>query len=134
MERRFTKMKVWVNGTFDVVHLGHIRLLEFASKFGEVRVGIDEDERVREKKGNSRPINTIRDRVEFISSIKYVQSVTSFSTDSELKDRIEEYGTDIMIVGEEYKDRQVIGSELVKEVVFFPKLEGYSTTKILKGE
>lgn len=127
-------MKVWVNGTFDVVHLGHIRLLEFASKFGEVRVGIDEDERVREKKGNSRPINTIRDRVEFISSIKYVQSVTSFSTDSELKDRIEEYGTDIMIVGEEYKDKQVIGSELVKEVVFFPKLEGYSTTKILKGE
>ena len=42
--------KVWVNGSFDILHLGHLRLLEYASLFGEVRVGVDTDERIREKK------------------------------------------------------------------------------------
>lgn len=127
-------MKVWVNGTFDILHLGHIRLLEFASSYGELRVGLDEDYRVKLLKGNERPINTIKDRIEIISSIKYVKSVTSFNSEKELEDRIKEYKADIIIVGEEYKGRRVIGSELVKDVIFFPKLEGHSTTKILQGK
>jgi cytidyltransferase-like protein len=44
--------KIWVNGTFDVLHIGHIKLLEYASTLGSVRVGIDSDNRVREKKEN----------------------------------------------------------------------------------
>ena len=44
-------MKIWVNGSFDVLHIGHIRLLEFAAKYGKVRVGIDTDERIRSFKG-----------------------------------------------------------------------------------
>lgn len=134
MEGRHTNIKVWVNGTFDVVHLGHIRLLEFASSYGQVRVGLDEDERITSKKGPSRPINNISSRLEFISSIKYVDSATSFGTDDELKHRIKEYDADIIVVGEEYKDKGVIGSELVKNVIFFPKLDGYSTTKILENK
>ena len=42
--------KVWVNGTFDILHIGHIRLLNFAKSFGIVRVGLDTDDRVSEKK------------------------------------------------------------------------------------
>lgn len=131
MERRFSKMKVWVNGTFDVLHIGHIRLLEFANSFGEVRVGLDEDIRVQEKKGKNRPINPIEKRVEFISSIRYVKSVVSFNSDEELRQRINEYGADIIVIGDDYKDKLVIGSELVEEVIFFPKIEGYSTSKLL---
>ena len=124
-------MKVWVNGTFDVLHIGHIRLLEFANSFGEVRVGLDEDIRVQEKKGKNRPINPIEKRVEFISSIRYVKSVVSFNSDEELRQRINEYGADIIVIGDDYKDKLVIGSELVEEVIFFPKIEGYSTSKLL---
>ncbi len=51
MERRFSEIRVWVNGTFDVLHIGHIRLLEFASKYGKVRVGVDSDDRVKLLKG-----------------------------------------------------------------------------------
>ena len=134
MEGRFAKVRVWVNGTFDVLHIGHIKLLEFASQFGEVRVGIDTDERVKEFKGELRPINTIKDRIDFMNSIKYVNSSVSFSTDEELCDRIKEWNTDIIVVGNDYKDKKVIGSHLVKEVIFFEKIDGYSSTKIIESK
>jgi D-beta-D-heptose 7-phosphate kinase/D-beta-D-heptose 1-phosphate adenosyltransferase len=134
MERRFTEVKVWVNGTFDVLHIGHIKLLEFASKFGEVRVGIDTDERVKQLKGESRPINNISDRIDFMNSIKYVHSSVDFSTEEELCDRINEWNTDIIIIGSDYKDKKVIGSHLVKEVIFFDKIDGYSSTKIIESK
>ena len=134
MERRFTEVKVWVNGTFDVLHIGHIKLLEFASQFGEVRVGIDTDERVKKFKGELRPINNINDRIDFMNSIKYVNSSVSFSTDEELCDRIKEWNADIIVVGNDYKDKKVIGSHLVKEVIFFDKIDGYSSTKIIENK
>jgi D-beta-D-heptose 7-phosphate kinase/D-beta-D-heptose 1-phosphate adenosyltransferase len=134
MEGRFTEVKVWVNGTFDVLHIGHIKLLEFASQFGEIRVGIDTDERVKQFKGELRPINTIKDRIDFMNSIKYVNSSVSFSTDEELCDRIKEWNADIIIVGNDYKDKRVIGSHLVKEVIFFDKIDGYSSTKIIQNK
>ena len=134
MEGRFAKVRVWVNGTFDVLHIGHIKLLEFASQFGEVRVGIDTDERVKEFKGELRPINTIKDRIDFMNSIKYVNSSVSFSTDEELCDRIKEWNADIIIIGNDYKDKRVIGSHLVKEIIFFEKIDGYSSTKIIESK
>mgnify|MGYP001043089563 FL=1 len=134
MERRFTEVKVWVNGTFDVLHIGHIKLLEFASQFGEVRVGIDTDERVKQLKGELRPINNIKDRIDFMNSIKYVNSSVDFSTEEELCDRIKEWNTDIIIIGDDYKDKRVIGSNLVKEIIFFDKIDGYSSTKIIKSK
>ena len=123
--------KIWVNGTFDVLHIGHIKLLEFASQYGIVRVGIDSDTRVKQLKGESRPINTISDRLEFMSSIKYVDSVVSFSSEGELCEKIVEWSTDIIIVGSDYRDKQVIGSDLVSDVIFFDKLSGFSTTNII---
>jgi len=134
MEGRFSEIKVWVNGTFDVLHIGHIKLLEFANQFGEVRVGIDTDERVKQFKGELRPINNIKDRIYFMNSIKYVNSSVSFSTDEELCNRIKEWEADIIIVGNDYKDKKVIGSHLVKEVIFFDKIDGYSSTKIIESK
>ena len=96
-------MKVWVNGSFDVMHIGHIKLLEYASKYGTVRVGLDSDERISERKGESRPFNSLKDRMDFISSIKYVESVTFFRNDDELVERIKEYDPDIMVIGNDYK-------------------------------
>jgi len=127
-------IKVWVNGTFDVLHIGHIKLLEFASQFGEVRVGIDTDERVKQLKGELRPINNIKDRIDFMNSIKYVNSSVDFSTEEELCDRIKEWNTDIIIIGDDYKDKRVIGSNLVKEIIFFDKIDGHSSTKIIESK
>ena len=127
-------MKVWINGTFDILHIGHIRLLNFAKSFGSVRVGLDTDERVREKKGIQRPFNKLEYRMEFISSIAGVDSVVSFGTDDELRNCIKEYEPDVMIIGGEYKYKEIIGLEYVPHIEFFDKIEGISTTKILNDE
>jgi D-beta-D-heptose 7-phosphate kinase/D-beta-D-heptose 1-phosphate adenosyltransferase len=124
-------MRIWVNGTFDVLHIGHLRLLQYANSFGDVRVGIDKDSRVQELKGDKRPINNWFDRIEMMRAIKHVNSVVGFSTDEELQEEIKKWNADIMIVGSDYKDKPVIGSELVKEVLFFDKIGNHSTTKII---
>lgn len=126
--------KIWVNGTFDVLHIGHIKLLEYASTLGIVRVGIDTDERVREKKGKNRPYNSLKDRTEFMNSIKFVNSVVSFATDDELIQRIKEWEPDIMVIGNDYKYHEIIGVEYVPKISFFNKVDGISTTKILGDE
>jgi rfaE bifunctional protein nucleotidyltransferase chain/domain len=127
-------MKVWVNGTFDVMHVGHIKLLEQASRLGTVRVGLDTDERIRSKKGPTRPVNTLEDRMEFMKSIRYVDSVVSFGSNEELENRIKEWDADIMVIGNDYKYHEIIGGHLVEKVFFFDKIEGKSTTNILKHE
>jgi D-beta-D-heptose 7-phosphate kinase/D-beta-D-heptose 1-phosphate adenosyltransferase len=124
-------MKVWVNGTFDVLHIGHIKLLEYASTLGTLRVGIDSDNRVREKKGEGRPYNGIEDRMEFIRSIRFVDSVVSFDSDDTLIDCIKEYDPDIFVIGSDYKDKKIIGGEFSKKIVFFERINGLSTTNIL---
>ena len=126
--------KVWVNGTFDVVHIGHIKLLEFANSFGSVTVGLDTDERVRSKKGESRPFNTLVDRMDFISSIRFVDNVVCFDTDEELVNQIKKLEPDVMVIGGEYRYKQIIGLEHVPHIEFFEKIDGYSSSKILNYE
>jgi D-beta-D-heptose 7-phosphate kinase/D-beta-D-heptose 1-phosphate adenosyltransferase len=127
--------KVWVNGTFDILHIGHIKLLEFASTFGEVRVGIDTDQRIKILKGQSRPYNNIKDRVNFISSIKYINSVVVFDSDIELEQQIKDWDTDILVIGNDYINKKIIGSHLVKErIEYFDRIPNKSTTQILSYE
>ena len=126
--------KIWVNGTFDVLHIGHIRLILHAASLGVLRVGIDTDERVRSKKGIERPFNKLDDRMEFLSAIAGVNSVVSFGTDDELRNCIKEYEPDVMVIGDEYKYKPIIGGDLAKEIKFFNRIDGYSTSKILNDE
>lgn len=133
MEGRQPKRVIWVNGTFDVMHVGHIKLLEYAKSLGDyLVVGIDRDERVREKKGPTRPINPCEMRMIFLKSISFVDKVVTFGSDEALRDWIKVFKPDLMVVGVEYKDKEVIGSEFAGGVSFFDKFGDYSTTKILE--
>jgi D-beta-D-heptose 7-phosphate kinase/D-beta-D-heptose 1-phosphate adenosyltransferase len=125
-------MRVWVNGTFDVLHIGHIKLLEFAGSLGALRVGIDTDRRVKELKGEDRPFNSQEDRKFMLESLKFVDEVVLFDSIEDLINSVKEYEPDIMVVGDDYKGQQVYGSEYAEELIFFGKLPQYSTTKILK--
>jgi len=127
-------MKVWVNGTFDVLHVGHLKLLEYSASFGELRVGIDSDKRVQELKGNDRPFNTTEDRKYFLESLKFVKEVVVFDSREELIDLVKKYQPDYMVIGEDYRDQIVYGSEYTKNLIFFEKVPNYSTTKILNYE
>ena len=126
---------VFVNGTFDLLHKGHLELLNFAKSYGNyLIVAIDTDDRVKEKKGPNRPVNTLQDRIDFMKSIKYVDSVVSFNSNKELEQRIQEWDADIMVIGDDYEYHEIIGNHLVDTISFFDKIKNKSTTKILNHE
>jgi len=125
-------IKVWVNGTFDIVHLGHIQLLKRAAELGDfLVVGVDGDKRVTELKGEQRPINNIVSRITLLEAIKYVDRVVIFDSDEQLETHIKTMRPAIMVIGEEYRGKRIVGSEYVGEIVYFPKMEGFSSTHII---
>jgi D-beta-D-heptose 7-phosphate kinase/D-beta-D-heptose 1-phosphate adenosyltransferase len=125
---------VWVNGTFDIIHFGHISLLEYASNFGKLKVGIDSDKRVSQLKGSNRPFNNEKIRKKILESLKFVDEVVIFDNDDELCKQISFFNPKYIIIGDEYKNKKIIGSNLVNEILFFKKLPELSTTKILNYE
>ena len=125
---------IWTNGCFDVLHRGHIELFEYAKSMGDyLVVGIDNDERVRQLKGTTRPINNLKDRKYMLQSIKYIDEVVSFGTDEELITQLMLSKAQTMVVGSDYRNKCVIGSPFIKTVKFFDRIEGYSTTNILEA-
>jgi D-beta-D-heptose 7-phosphate kinase/D-beta-D-heptose 1-phosphate adenosyltransferase len=124
---------VWVNGCFDILHRGHIELLKYASSLGDrLIVGIDSDFRIKSNKGIDRPINTQDERKYMLESIRYVDKVYIFDTDYQLSMYIQDLSPLHMVVGEEYKNQVVIGSEHCSQLTFFPKIDGLSTSEIIK--
>ena len=125
--------KVFVNGTFDLLHRGHIELLNYAqTQGGHVCVGIDTDDRVREKKGPTRPIHNQEERKFFLESLKAVDEVRFFSNDKELEGLVKSYQPDIMIVGSDWKGKSVIGSYWAAKLIFFDRIGEYATTKTIE--
>jgi len=122
--------KVVVNGTFDILHVGHLRMLKFARSIPEsyVLVLIDSDERVSELKGPTRPINSVEERKEMLEAIKFVDEVQIFSSDEELRNSIKNYNPDIMVKGGDYIGKPIIGEEFCKEIQYYNYVNGYSTT------
>lgn len=126
--------KIFVNGTFDVLHRGHIELLNYAKGLGDfLLVGIDCDDRVREKKGFTRPIHNQKERKFLLENLKAVDSVDIFSNDNELEMMIKSFKPDIMVVGSDWKDKSVIGSYYASELKFFDRIDEYSSTKTIQS-
>jgi D-beta-D-heptose 7-phosphate kinase/D-beta-D-heptose 1-phosphate adenosyltransferase len=126
--------KVWVNGTFDVLHPGHIKLLEFAKQQGDyLMVGLDTDERIQQLKGPDRPIHTLEHRMFAIGSIKYVDDVVAFSSDDELRDLMSAYKPNIHVIGSDYVStaHKIIGLGIPDDIVFFDRVWDYSSSRII---
>jgi D-beta-D-heptose 7-phosphate kinase/D-beta-D-heptose 1-phosphate adenosyltransferase len=122
-------IKIIVNGTFDIIHRGHLELLNYARSLGDyLLVVIDSDRRVKELKGNLRPINPQEDRITLLENLRAVDMVQTFDSDKELISIIKSYQPDIMVKGSDYRDRPIIGSEYCKEIKFYERIEKYSTT------
>ena len=126
-------MKVWTNGCFDVLHRGHIELFKYAKSLGdELCVGIDTDEKVKLDKGDTRPINNLQDRIVMLQSIKYIDKVIPFDSTEDLRKTIRWYQPDLMVIGSDWKGKDVIGREFSDKLVFFNRVGDYSTTNFLK--
>lgn len=128
------EVRVWVNGCFDVLHVGHIKLLEHANNLGSIRIGLDSDAKVRAAKGGDRPFNTFETRREMLKALKYgIGNVMTYNTDEELAQHIKEYDPHIIVVGKEYWGN-VVGAQYADEIEYFPKYGNHSTTRILLEE
>lgn len=124
-------MKIVINGTFDIIHLGHLNLLSYARSIinSYVYLLIDSDRRVRELKGPKRPFNSEYERASLLSALKYVDRVDIFDSAEELENIIKIFKPDLMIKGSDYKDSHIIGSQYCKEIKFYDRPEKYSSTK-----
>lgn len=122
---------IFVNGTFDILHIGHLRMLQYAKTLGTVTVGIDSDIRVNQLKSMDRPVNTQLERAEMLIALKYVDNVVVFNTDAELVDLVRE--CDIMVKGSDYKGKYIVGEDVCKQIIFFDRIDGLSTTEKIQN-
>lgn len=125
---------VMINGTFDVLHPGHVALLNTARGYGDhLVVAIDTDRRVRELKGIKRPINNQNDRRIMLSNIKAVDVVEFFDSTEELVKLMERYQPDVYVKGSDWKhDTKSTAHRYAKEVIYFDRIDEYSTTNIIQ--
>lgn len=124
----------FVNGTFDILHPGHIALLNTARSYGDyLVVAIDSDRRVRELKGNDRPVYNVTDRQVMLSNLKAVDIVEVFDSDDELIEIIKRYSPDVMLKGSDWEGKPIVGGHLVKRIEYFNRINDYSTTKTIQS-
>jgi rfaE bifunctional protein nucleotidyltransferase chain/domain len=125
-------MKIFVNGSFDLLHTGHLDMLFYAKSLGtHLHVAIDSDERITQLKGPNRPVNPCYIRKAIMQSLKPVDAVSVFKTDEELINTIRSYSPDIMVKGSDWQQQKIIGEEHCKKVIFYQRTNDESTTKIL---
>lgn len=125
--------RVIVNGTFDILHRGHIEMLNYARSQGSyLLVAIDSDTLVKSLKGESRPVNNQEDRKFALGNLKCVDAVWVFDSQDELEHICKIYKPDLMIKGSDYIGKKITGSQYCNNIKFYPLVQNYSTSKIIE--
>jgi D-beta-D-heptose 7-phosphate kinase/D-beta-D-heptose 1-phosphate adenosyltransferase len=123
---------IFVNGTFDLLHPGHIAMLNTARSLGDyLVVAIDTDRRVKQLKGACRPVNSQTDRRVLLSNLKAVDIVELFDTDEDLIKLIKLYQPDIMLKGSDWRGKPIVGEAHVKKIEYYDRIQEYSTSKTI---
>lgn len=131
-QRAEGKKVVFTNGCFDILHAGHVSVLEFSRAKGDVLVvGLNSDASVKRLKGPSRPVNSQQDRALVLAALASVDAVCVFEQDTPYE-LIKLVQPDVLVKGGDYKPSEIVGREFAKKVVRFALLKGRSTTNIIK--
>ena len=126
---------VFTNGVFDLLHVGHLDLLEKARALGDALVvGVNSDASVRRLKGDGRPIVPLRERMEMLAGLKPVDYVVPFGEDTPAR-VIAEIRPAVLVKGADYRADRIVGADTVRaaggRVVRIPLVAGRSTTRIV---
>ena len=129
---------VFTNGCFDILHPGHVYILQECRKRGDLLiVGLNSDNSIKRLKGESRPYHKFNDRANVLAALECVDYIIEFSDDTPKK-LIETLTPNILIKGGDYTVETVVGADHVMknggEVVIIPLLKGHSTTAILNNK
>ena len=134
--KRAGKKIAFTNGCFDLLHFGHVRYLEKAKKKNRILVvGLNSDQSVRNIKGNKRPIHNQQARAAVLAALACVDYVVLFQEKTPYQ-LIATIKPDILIKGADWKDKQVVGSDIVLHnkgrLELVPFEQGFSTTNIIQ--
>ncbi len=135
-EKRNGRRIVFTNGCFELLHPGHLRLLEQARELGDVLVvGLNSDASVSKLKGEGRPIWPERKRAEILAALECVDAVVIFNEPTP-RELIARLLPDVLVKGDDWALDQIVGRLEVEaaggRVVSIPVVPGYSTTEILR--
>ena len=123
---------VFTNGCFDILHVGHVKYLEVAKSFGDMLiVGLNSDASVKRLKGKNRPINISEDRAYVLSALESVSFVVEFEEDTPYE-LIKAVKPTVLVKGGDYEGKEVVGSDIAKELRLVDFVDGKSTTNIIK--
>lgn len=127
---------VFTNGCFDLLHIGHITLLEDAHRMGDrLVIGLNSDASARRLKGSTRPIVGENERARILAALASTDAVVIFDEDTPLA-TIEALRPDVLVKGGDYTEATVVGAELVRSwggrVAIVPTVAGFSTTNIVR--
>ena len=127
------KRVVFTNGVFDILHSGHVQLLERARAMGDILVvGVNKDESVKRlNKGPERPINRFEDRAAVLCALACVDAVIGFGEDTPLA-LLARLKPDVLVKGGDYAKHQIAGREHARRVVRVALKKGYSTTGLVE--
>lgn len=127
------KKVVFTNGVYDILHAGHVELLEKSRSLGDILiVGLNSDDSARRLgKGPERPINKWKDRAAVLSALACVDAVVGFDEDTPAE-ILAKLRPDVLVKGGDYRKEQVAGRESAGRVVIVPLKKGYSTTAIVR--
>jgi D-beta-D-heptose 7-phosphate kinase/D-beta-D-heptose 1-phosphate adenosyltransferase len=125
------KKIVFTNGCFDIIHIGHVRYLKEAKKFGDVLVvGLNSDRSVSLIKPN-RPVNSQEQRAEVLASLAMVDYVTVFDEETPYE-LIKMLQPDVLVKGGDWKKEDIVGSDIAQETHSLPYVDGVSTTGMIE--
>ena len=127
---------VFTNGVFDLIHPGHVDVLNVARARGDALVvGVNSDDSVRRLKGEGRPVRSEADRAYVLAALEAVDAVVLFAEDTPLE-LIRALHPDVLVKGGDYTPETVVGRRDVEawggEVVIVPLTAGHSTTSIIE--
>ena len=126
------KKTVFTNGCFDIVHAGHVALLEQARSLGDILiVGLNSDASVRRLKGPARPLNGLKDRARVLAALAAVDMVVPFTRDTPFE-LIKVLKPDILVKGADYSHEKIVGREFAGRTVRISLVKGRSTTGLIK--
>lgn len=122
---------VFTNGCFDIIHVGHVRYLREAKRFGDkLIVAVNADSSVSRLK-QGRPVNSEAHRAEVVAGLDMVDYVTLFNEDTPY-DLIKFLMPDVLVKGGDWKKEDIVGSDIVPETYSLPYIKGVSTTEIIE--
>lgn len=132
LKKQKNKKLIFTNGCFDLLHFGHIIYLEKAKKLGDILiVGINSDSSVRALKGKNRPINSQFQRACMVAALYFVDFVVIFDENTPYE-LIKTLKPDVLVKGADYKNKELVGSDLVGQTELIDFEEGFSSTNIIK--